>query len=99
MITLLDDWYLDADPRQYILISWCGEYQYDKNGKSKGMKNAEYFYIQKLSSVFDVLLTKLIRKAIKSEEILTLQQMEDRIFTEIKRLKQIFPETEDAFSK
>jgi hypothetical protein len=41
MIRLIENFYLDADDRQYILLEWDGSYD-KKTGKNK--QNVSYWY-------------------------------------------------------
>lgn len=74
MIHLTDNYYLDADDKQYILLEWDGSVSktQNKDGSfSKQIKNQQYF------SNFQYLLEKLatiyVRKSIAERE--TLEQL------------------------
>jgi hypothetical protein len=88
MIHLIDDWYLDSDDRQYILIEWNGKMQIDKNGKNKGMSGASYRYIRELPEVFDHLLKIITRRKIAT--LTNITEIIEAIKSENDRMSELF---------
>lgn len=64
MIHLIDEFYLDADPYQFILIEWDGKTVYHKTHKKNVMQNPHSRYYRTLKSLLEQLALMLERKAV-----------------------------------
>lgn len=88
MIHILDNFYLDQDDRQYILIEWAGKRQIGKDGKDKGMSGASYSYIRELPDVFEHLLKILTRRKIGS--LTDISEIIEAVKSENDRMSELF---------
>jgi hypothetical protein len=92
MVRLIDNFYLEADDRQYAMFEWDGTFR-----KDGSMSRSRSMYIQRLDYVFETLLKILIRRRIDSPQVETLSDLRKHIDREISRLRAIFPKDEGMF--
>lgn len=91
MIRLIENFYLDADDRQYILLEWDGSYD-KKTGKNK--QNVSYWYCSKLASALDVLLSVLVRRGIAASEESGIPAVKKIIRDETDRIRKMLENVE-----
>jgi hypothetical protein len=70
MIQLCENWYLDADERQFILLNWDGGTRYDKQKKKDVKTNQKYYYYSDLSCAMKALFVHLVRQGIQRGDTL-----------------------------
>ena len=64
MINLVDEFYLDADEKQFILVEWTGAMYYDKSQKKEVPKYGKTLYFTSFFAVLDRLALILQRRGI-----------------------------------
>ena len=98
MIHIIDNFYLDADDRQFILIEWDGKTSTYK-GSTKNEYKSQMFY-SRFENVLEKLAVILQRRAIG--EVKTLQELGQKLDETKKLIESIgtrmWPDFEDASS-
>ena len=91
MVHIVDNWYIDADDSNYILIEWAGKKQTSKNTGTESMQGAKYRYYNKIDTALEQLVAITARRAIASsksiqEMLETVKQQTERVilaFTDV----------------
>ena len=90
MIHLYENWYLDADDKNYILTEWDGKT--NKNGNRVVMG---VHYITSLSDVFRFLGTIETRRKVKA--CTTMKELEAEVKAICGKLARVYAEAEERF--
>lgn len=91
MVHIVDNWYIDADDSNYILIEWAGKKQVKKKTGAESMQGAKYRYYNKIDTALEQLVAITARRAIASsksiqEMLETVKQQTERVilaFTDV----------------
>lgn len=91
MVHIVDNWYIDADDSNYILIEWAGKKQVNKKTGVESMQSAKYRYYNKIDTALEQLVAITARRAIASsksiqEMLETVKQQTERVvlaFTDV----------------
>ena len=84
MVHIVDNWYIDADDSNYILIEWAGKKQTSKKTGTKSMQNAKYRYYNKIDTALEQLVAITARRSIASAK--TVQEMLETVKQQTERV-------------
>jgi len=63
MVHIVDNWYIDADDSNYILIEWAGKKQVNKKTGAESMQGAKYRYYNKIDTALEQLVAIAAKRA------------------------------------
>ena len=106
MIHIFETYYLDSDPRNYILLDWNGSVQKDKStGKIKNVYQRQTYYSD-FGALFTALAKHMTRKAMPELETLeglktAIEEVNAKITRAMERLtvtmvREALPEGEEG---
>ena len=84
MVHIVDNWYIDADDSNYILIEWAGKKQVNKKTGLESMQSAKYRYYNKIDTALEQLVAITARRAIASSK--SIQEMLEMVKQQTERV-------------